>query len=82
MARGGPSGGAATIPAMFVARLTCSDAACAAEVTAEGQALAELETLVCECGCALDIVAWPDWVDEPAEVVTLRIDRGGLRRAA
>ena len=70
------------MPAMFVARLTCSDAACAAEVTAEGRTTGELETLVCECGCALDIIAWPDWVDEPAEVVTLHIERGDLRRAA
>jgi hypothetical protein len=67
---------------MFVARLTCSDAACAAEVTAEGRAVAELETLVCECGCALEIVGWPDWVDDPAEVVALRVDRADLRRAA
>ena len=56
---------------MFVARLVCSDAACAAEVTAEGRTLRELEALICDCGCALDVIAWPDWLDEPAEVVTL-----------
>jgi hypothetical protein len=67
---------------MFVARLTCSDVACAAEVTAEGRTIADLEALVCECGCALEIVAWPDWSDQPAEVVALRVDRGELRRAA
>jgi hypothetical protein len=67
---------------MFVARLTCSDAACAAEVTAEGRSIADLAALVCECGCALEIVAWPDWIEEPAEVVALRIDRGELRHAA
>ena len=68
--------------AMFLARLTCSDPACAAEVTAEGRTIGELETLVCDCGCALEVIAWPDWVDEPAEVVTLRVERGHLRRAA
>jgi hypothetical protein len=67
---------------MFVARLTCSDVECAAELTAEGGSVAELGTLVCECGCALEIVAWPDWIDEPAEVVALRVGRGDLRRAA
>jgi hypothetical protein len=67
---------------MFVARLTCSDAECAAEVTAEGRTIAELEALLCDCGCALQVVAWPDWIDEPAEVVALRASRGDLRRAA
>ena len=67
---------------MFVARLTCSDAECAAEATAEARTVAELETLVCECGCALEIVAWPDWIDEPAEVVALRFGRADLRHAA
>ena len=67
---------------MFAARLTCSDVACAAEVVAEGQAIADLETLVCECGCALEVVAWPDWIDEPAAVMTLRAERPDLRHAA
>jgi hypothetical protein len=69
---------------MFVARLVCSDSGCAAEVTAEGRTLGELEALVCECGCALAVIGWPDWVDEPAEVVGLRvIERStGLRDAA
>jgi len=69
---------------MFVARLVCSDAECAAEVTAEGRTLGELEALVCECGYALEVVAWPDWVDEPADVVQLRVvePSAGLRDAA
>jgi hypothetical protein len=70
------------MPRMFVARLCCSDAACAAEVSAEARTTGELEALACECGSALEVVAWPDWVDDPAEVVTLRIERGDLRRAA
>jgi len=58
---------------MFVARLICSDEACAEEVAAEAATMRELETLVCECGCALAVIAWPDHVDEQmAMVFTLR----------
>ncbi len=67
---------------MFVARLTCSDAACAAEVTAQGRTIGELDTLVCECGCALAVIGWPEWVDEPAEVVSLPVAAAVLRHAA
>jgi hypothetical protein len=67
---------------MFVARLICSDVDCAAELTAEAGAAAELQTLLCDCGCALEIIGWPDWVDEPAEVVALRIGSAELRPAA
>jgi hypothetical protein len=56
---------------MYVARLICSDEACARDALAEAPTLAELDTLVCECGCALAIVGWPDHVDEPAAVVAL-----------
>ena len=59
---------------MYVARLVCSDEACAAEVAAEAGTLRELETLVCDCGCALELIGWPDSVDEPvAEVISLRV---------
>ena len=59
---------------VYVARLICSDAACAAEVAAEAATLRELETLVCDCGCALEPIGWPDSVDEPAaEVISLRV---------
>ncbi len=71
---------------MFVARLICSDEACAAELAAEATTLRELETLVCDCGCALAPIAWPDHVEEPvAIVVTLRARRAphsGLSEAA
>jgi hypothetical protein len=67
---------------VFVARLVCSDSACAAEAAAEAATLDELETLMCECGCALEVVGWPDWVDEPAEVVVLRARMHELRDAA
>jgi hypothetical protein len=67
---------------MFVARLICSDVECAAELTAEAASAGELEKLLCDCGCALEIVGWPDWVDEPGEVVALRIRSAELRPAA
>jgi hypothetical protein len=50
---------------MYLARLICSDEACAAEALIEAQTLAELDTFVCDCGCALAIVGWPDHVAEP-----------------
>jgi hypothetical protein len=58
--------------AMYVARLVCSDEACADEALAEARTLEELDTFVCDCdcgcgcGCALAIIGWPDHVDEPA----------------
>ena len=54
---------------MYIARLVCSDEECAEEVTLETASLAELETLVCECGCALAVIGWPEPL---AEVVLLR----------
>jgi hypothetical protein len=69
---------------VFLARLICSDPGCAEELSAEAATLAELETLACECGCALELIAWPDWADGPlAEVVPLRRrSDGGLTEAA
>ena len=55
---------------MYVARLVCSDEACADEALAEARTLEELDTFVCDCDCgcrcALAIIGWPDHVDEPA----------------
>ena len=45
---------------MYIARLICSDAECGEEVSAETATLEELESLLCDCGCALAIIAWPD----------------------
>ena len=67
---------------VFVARLICSDAACAEEVAAEAARAPELERLICECGCALEILGWPDWVDEAGELIALRAPGGTLRDAA
>jgi hypothetical protein len=67
---------------MFVARLTCSDVDCAAEIAAEASTLPELETLLCDCGCALELIAWPDWVDEPVAAVLVLRARRALSEAA
>ena len=70
---------------MFVARLICSDEACAAEVVAEAATLRELETLVCDCGCGLEPIGWPDSAGAPvAAVIALRVRAapGGLSEAA
>lgn len=72
---------------MFIARLQCSDPACAEESVAEAATLAELETLSCErCGAGLAVLAWPDFVEDEqrAEVIPLRARRStdGLPSAA
>jgi hypothetical protein len=51
---------------MYIARLVCSDEACADEALAEARTLEELETFACDCGCGLAIVGWPDHADESA----------------
>ena len=56
---------------VFVARLICSDPACAEELVAEAATLQELEVLACECGCGLDVIGWPDAVEPEGEVVVL-----------
>jgi hypothetical protein len=49
---------------LLLARLVCSEAACAGHVLeVDATTLAELETLACECGCALHVIAWPDVLD-------------------
>jgi hypothetical protein len=49
---------------VYVARLICSDEACAEQALAEAQTLEELETLVCDCRCALVVIGWPDDLDD------------------
>jgi hypothetical protein len=49
---------------LLLARLVCSEAACAGHVLEVYAAtLTELETLACECDCALHVIAWPDVLD-------------------
>ena len=69
------------MPRMYIARLVCSDTDCAEEVTHETATLAELETLLCDCGCALEVIGWPDVAAEPlAEVVLLRVQAAAAAR--
>jgi len=59
---------------MYTARLVCSDPGCPEALTAETATLAELESLLCDCGCALEVVGWPDVAAEPlAQVILLRV---------
>jgi hypothetical protein len=70
---------------MFTARLVCPDAACAEELIAEAETVAELEALACRCGCALEIAGWPDWADQDvaeAIIFHLRRRQPPARRAA
>jgi hypothetical protein len=50
-----PSDRRPTIPGMFFALLICSDEDCAHEAETWGM-LEELETLACDCGCALQVL--------------------------
>lgn len=56
---------------MFVARLLCSDTDCAEEQEVLVDTLDELERLLCDCGCALALIAWPDWAQDGGQVVVL-----------
>jgi hypothetical protein len=47
----------------FVARLVCSDAACAAVVAGRAADVRELEAVACACGCGLQVLGWPDAED-------------------
>ncbi len=58
---------------VFVARLICSDPACPEDVEAEAATLRELEVLACVCGCALEVIGWPDTVRAETTVVRLRV---------
>jgi hypothetical protein len=63
---------------MYTARLVCTDPGCSEEVVAQAATLRELEALVCDCGCALELVGWPDVAAERlAQVILLRV---GSRR--
>ena len=56
---------------MVLARLVFSEDGCDVVVEAYGP-LAEIESLACDCGCALEIVGWPEPVD--AGDATLVVD--------
>lgn len=67
---------------MFVARLICSDTDCADEGVLEAETLAELEAMACDCGCVLEIIGWPDWVEPRGTVVVSLPARRAPRRTA
>ena len=48
---------------VFVARLVCSDAACAAMFAARAADARELDAVACACGCGLQVLGWPDAQD-------------------
>jgi hypothetical protein len=66
---------------MYTARLVCSDPVCAEEIAGETATLGELRTLLCECGCALEVIGWPDVAAEPlARVILLRVREASAAR--
>jgi hypothetical protein len=48
---------ASCCPRVYAARLICSDEVYADQARGEAQILKELDTLVCDCGCALAVRA-------------------------
>ena len=52
---------------MFVARLLCSDQACAEPFEARARTLAELATLACDCGCGLEVLGISLGPEEPPD---------------
>ena len=68
---------------MYIARLICSDEACAERVLAEVETLEELDVLACECGCVYQVLGVPDIVEEAtAVVIPLRRRSRSLGEAA
>ena len=59
---------------MVHARLICSGEECTNVYEAWGP-LDELQALACDCGCSLEIVAWPDPIEdeEAAELELLLV---------
>lgn len=57
-------------------RLVCSDGGCASLWEAFGPGL-ELDSLGCECGCALQVIGWPIGVDGRGDgaVALVSLDR-------
>jgi hypothetical protein len=59
---------------MWFARLVCSDQACPEELDVYAADLEELESLGCDCGCAMQVVGWADAVeDDEAYAVVLAL---------
>jgi hypothetical protein len=52
---------------IYRAVLICSDEECTERFEAQGT-LAELESLACDCGCAMHVLRWPEPVEHLALV--------------
>jgi hypothetical protein len=57
---------------MVRARLICSGEDCTAVFEALGS-LEDVEALACECGCALELLVWPEPVDDPTGELVLEL---------
>ena len=58
---------------MVHALLVCSEEECTEVFEAYGP-LEEVEALACECGCALEVIGWPDPVEDAERGVTLQLE--------
>ncbi|MEA2390864.1 MAG: hypothetical protein QOK31_973 [Solirubrobacteraceae bacterium] len=47
---------------IYLAVLICSDEECTERFEAQGT-LADLESLACDCGCAMHVLRWPEPVE-------------------
>lgn len=50
--------------------MICSDESCAEQALGDAQTLEELDALVCDCGCALAMIGWPDHLDDVARMAS------------
>jgi hypothetical protein len=67
---------------MYLAVVICSDPDCSEELEVEAATLDELHTYVCGCGYAMDLVGWPDWVDDGSLIAAIPEPRPDLLEAA
>jgi hypothetical protein len=57
---------------MYRALLICSDDDCTEVFEAYGS-LEELDTLACDCGCALQVIGWPEEAGHRGELELIPI---------
>ena len=77
-----PSGASASIGAMLLATIVCSDPACAEEMESVVETLDELDVLACECGHGFVLVAVAEYDGPGGSVIALPAPRPASRRAA
>lgn len=54
------------MPVHVRALVFCSEERCRVVAEFTGP-VEELEALLCDCGCTLQVAGWPEWVGEPAD---------------